>query len=83
MGSSGCFLTQLSLRQAGCIVSWSVIWVHRISPGTSQSSYSWFAVNFKTGVSEIPQGSVLALVILTVFIIEMIDGAERAVVNFT
>lgn len=34
-------------------------------------------------MSEIPQGSVLALVILTVFIIEMMDGAERAVVKFT
>lgn len=58
------------------------MWVHSISPGISQSSYSWFAVKLQEW-SEIPQGSVLALVILTVFIIEMIDGAERAVVNFT
>lgn len=29
-------------------------------------------------MSGIPQGSVLALVILIVFITEMIDGAERA-----
>lgn len=34
-------------------------------------------------MSEIPQGFVLALVILIVFIIEMIDGAERAVIKFT
>lgn len=34
-------------------------------------------------MNEIPQGSVLALVTLTVVIIEMIDGAERAIVNFT
>lgn len=39
-------------------------------------------LNCKTGVSEIPQGSVLALVILIVFIIEMIDGTERAVIKF-
>lgn len=33
-------------------------------------------LNCKTGASENPQESVLTLVILTVFIIEMIDGEQ-------
>lgn len=83
MGGSGCFLTQLSLKQAVCLVGWSVVWVHRISQALFEVVIHGLLLNCKTGVSEIPQGSVLALVILIVFIIEMTDGAERPVNKFT
>jgi len=40
-------------------------------------------LNCKSGVSEIPEGSVLAVVILIVFITGMAAGAVRAVITFT
>ena len=40
-------LTRLSLKRAGCLVSRCVVWVHRISPGTIHSSYSWFGVKLQ------------------------------------
>lgn len=58
------------------------MWVHGFHQALVKVVIHGLLLNCKTGVSEIPQRSVLTLVILTVFIIEMIDAAERAVVKF-